>query len=420
MNNLAARHALQPPDSSGASFAPDQAVDIVELLREEPERWREVYLLAVGECALGDHFRARGLVEQLLPTDPNQPASEWKTGELASLAYGEFASALGEEEWRALALTKPIINSAAFESVVESPATRAIAGRILGWLGDARPGVGQDDSGLPDIDWADIKTPNIAYRLDPKAGDDDGQLVIDAEGPLKLDYAYQIARYPVTWSQYQCFVNDPGGYHNDDWWEGMSCKANERRLIAARWPIPNHPRDTVNWHQCVAFCRWLTQRKSANGSLTGGLCISLPNEWEWQFAATGGASNAFLYPWGPRYSTGHANIDETTDNTGAHYLERTTAVGLYPQGATLHDIAPGLMDMSGNVWEWCLNHFDSEEVGDMTLSGTAGRALRGGSWDIRSEFASGVVRFGDYPHGRGLNRGFRVVCVPSNRRNSEN
>lgn len=72
--------------------------------------------------------------------------------------------------------------------------------------------------------------------------------------------------------------------------------------------------------------------------------IRLLTEWEWQWAAQGGAERR-KYPWGDVFA-GYANTSETG-------LERATAVGMYPHGAA----ACGALDMAGNLWEWCLNDF---------------------------------------------------------------
>lgn len=62
------------------------------------------------------------------------------------------------------------------------------------------------------------------------------------------------------------------------------------------------------------------------------------------------------YPWGgEEYTIGYANIDERTNNTGPHYLQTTSAVGMYPPGASPY----GVVDLSGNVWEWCLNEYEN-------------------------------------------------------------
>ncbi len=69
----------------------------------------------------------------------------------------------------------------------------------------------------------------------------------------------------------------------------------------------------------------------------------MPTEWEWQQAATGGDPTR-EYPWEGGWDGSWCNSDESRMN-------RTTAVGMYPQGATQQ----GVMDMAGNDWEWCLN-----------------------------------------------------------------
>jgi formylglycine-generating enzyme required for sulfatase activity len=76
---------------------------------------------------------------------------------------------------------------------------------------------------------------------------------------------------------------------------------------------------------------------------------------------------------------------------------------MYPVGASQH----GVLDMLGNVWEWCLNTYDDKL--DTTITAGGQRALRGGSWSNdqaslldwgQNEFDADF-RFGDI--------GFRLV-----------
>jgi formylglycine-generating enzyme required for sulfatase activity len=144
----------------------------------------------------------------------------------------------------------------------------------------------------------------------------------------------------------------------------------------------------VSWHDATAFCAWLTARL--------GYEIRLPTEWEWQQAATGG-DPANQYPWGPEWDSDRANTAESG-------LSSTTAVGIYPHGAS----PVGALDMSGNVWEWCLNEYVNPRRVD--VSGWASRAVRGGSFNYRQDFARSAYRFHFYPDLRYDCMGFRVVC----------
>lgn len=111
----------------------------------------------------------------------------------------------------------------------------------------------------------------------------------------------------------------------------------------------------------MAFCAWLSHRL--------GRDIRLPTEWQWERAARGADGRA--YPWGSQYLAGSANINEKTDNDAkTHYLDRTSAVGVYPRGVS----PEGVMDLSGNVWEGCLNEYRNPER--LGPEGTVSRAAQ--------------------------------------------
>jgi hypothetical protein len=249
-------------------------------------------------------------------------------------------------------------------------------GRALGRLGlDDRKGVGLTPDGLPDIDWVEVRSAEAGAR------------------------AYRMARYPVTNAQYLAFTAAED-YRSADWWrEGIEAPEPSD----PQWDQPNRPRIQVAWVEALAFCRWLAARSRAAGLITAEEVVRLRTESEWELAATGGDGRE--YPWGDGYRIGWANVDETSGKAGPHNLAQTTAVGLYPQGAS----SGGLLDMAGNVWDWCLNKYDDPE--DTDTQGRDGRSLRGGSWVGGPALARAACRARHDPDFCNLTVGFRLVCA---------
>ncbi|MBK7918074.1 MAG: SUMF1/EgtB/PvdO family nonheme iron enzyme [Chloroflexi bacterium] len=270
---------------------------------------------------------------------------------------------------------------------------RAAVGRALGRIAledgtplDNRPGVGfvlRNGLKIPDIAWGE-EVPAGKYTI---GGDKKAFRNFDKR-PVTISYPYRLARYPVTNAQFACFVAAPD-FGDGRWWRGLPDK--ERQIDNPYFPYANGPRERVSWYQAVAFCRWLSDKL--------GYTVELPHEYEWEVAARWPDNR--LYPWGNEFDAAKANTVEG-DRVG-----EPTVVGLYPHGA---NSKLNLYDLSGNVWEWCRNKYetpDDEGIDDSD----AWRVLRGGSFINLADNARAAYRNYNVPGNRSDYSGFRLVVV---------
>lgn len=253
----------------------------------------------------------------------------------------------------------------------ETPlAARVSIGRALGRLGnDPRKGVGLTKDGIPDIDWVQIPAGEFIF------GDNETHYLA----------AYCISRYPITYLQYQAFIDAKDGYYADAWWSDVDSR--DKSTGVPSFAFANHPRERANWFDAYAFCHWLESRtKSA---------ITLPTEYQWEKAARG--TDGRLYPYGNEFDAQKGNVDRTG-------IGKTCAVGLFPEGASPY----GVLDVSGNVFEWCLNLAIAPNQIDP--ASREKRSLRGGSWAHSQEYARTTTRYANRPELRRNRVGFRIVC----------
>jgi hypothetical protein len=106
-----------------------------------------------------------------------------------------------------------------------APQGRAAVGRALSLTGwDNRPGVALTRDGVPDIEGVEIPAGEFRYGAE-KQGDEQGWY--EPAEPRKLSLpAFHISRYPITFAQFQSFVDAADGYHDVRWWEGLAAEAN--------------------------------------------------------------------------------------------------------------------------------------------------------------------------------------------------
>ncbi len=260
------------------------------------------------------------------------------------------------------------------------PVERASCGRVLGLLGDLRAGVGLGSDGLPDIVWCDVPAGKFLY------GDDKQEQVVTQ--------GFKLAKYVITYQQFQAFVVS-GEYDRSEWWQGFPSKYQREELAAQNNPYDNHPRDRVSWYQAVAFTRWLTMKYQEAGVMGADVEIRLPTEQEWEYAARGTDGREYPY---------EGEFDPAKGNTRETGIGQTSAAGMFPDGASPF----GVLDMSGNVWEWCLNDYRNPEVVDGYGNGEP-KLVRGGSFYLNLNFARASARDDLAPVYGFANDGFRVV-----------
>jgi len=248
-----------------------------------------------------------------------------------------------------------------------------------------------------------------AGNFDMGSGDGDAENDEQPVHTVSVDEFYMDAQ-EVTNAQYQAFIEAnpqwqkdriPKKYHNGDYlkhWNGNDYPPGTRK----------HPVVYVSWYAAMAYAQWQGKR--------------LPTEAEWEWAARGGSADIKLYLMGDRDSDDRF-WDNSLNVSKANYNENvgsTTAVGTYSMNGY------GLYDMTGNVWEWCLDEYDAdfyavaprenpiaggtvEAIVSDFMNVKTVRVLRGGSWVSPAKFVRVSDRTRFSPTNTNKARGFRCV-----------
>jgi len=259
-------------------------------------------------------------------------------------------------------------------------------------------------------------------------GVDTTQLDYEPIHSVALD-AFELGRYEVTYSLWSK-VKNWGELHGYTF-ENEGIRGSDSTLSTNI----GHPVTNISWRDCIAWCNAYSEKEgldpvyytnsgkteyykdsSSDGDISND-CVDweasgfrLPTEAEWEYAARYISGSSYVD--GDKHSgyNINANLDDCAwyqDNSGylSHGVGERVANSL------------GINDMSGNVFEWCWDYYNSDyypidpiDPIDNPRGPDSGvyRVLRGGSWIDSAENCNTSVRNNFQSGNYSNNFGFRV------------
>ena len=200
---------------------------------------------------------------------------------------------------------------------------------------------------------------------------------VQVEKPRAKVYldSYQISIFPVTNREYLEFLQENYLNYSEEF--EYLCSEN-----------PNHPVTNISWDETLDYCKWI-----------GG---ELPTEAQWEKASRGKSN---IYPWGDTFNEIYCNIENR--------IGESVPVDSFESGTSQY----GCYQMSGNVWEWCLDDYiekfyrkrESKVSNPISVTDGDTKVIRGGSYDFVQSSARSSYRYYAKRNHKENNIGFRIV-----------
>ena len=237
-----------------------------------------------------------------------------------------------------------------------------------------------------------------SFMMGDKWGDGESD-----EKPLHrvtFTYSFYIGKHEVTFEEYDAFCDALGRDKPSDW----------------NWGRARNSVILVSWWDAIAYCNWLSISEGfpeaydgagnlldKDGNPTSDVTkvtgYRLPTEAEWEYAASGGpAGNEY------RYSGSATSDDVAWSNSNSS--GKTHEIG------TKLPNEQGIYDMSGNVWEWCSDSYESylslERTNPCSNTGNL-KVARGGSWNDHLSYVRLAKRIAIPTDYKNIDLGFRIA-----------
>ena len=268
----------------------------------------------------------------------------------------------------------------------------------------------------PDLNDDTCRTTELWLRKIPKGTfimgspeDEVGRFYNERQHEVTLTQDYYMGVFECTQKQWELVMGDNPSYFNGDC-RPVECVSYDMirgtsTTAGAGWPAYGHIVDATSFMGKL-------QAKT-------GLTFDLPTEAQWEYACRAGTTTAFnsgknLTP---------TTVDSNMAEVGRYLYNRSDNKGGYSQHTMVGSYLPnawGLYDMHGNVFEWCLDWFESnygtdaveDPLGPRPNTGYT-RVIRGGFWYDHARICRSANR-SDYNPSTSYYGyvGFRIAFLP--------
>ena len=288
------------------------------------------------------------------------------------------------------------------------------------------PAIAVSGKGFTDPDGMEfVVVPAGEFPMGSPDGDGKSSSDEKPQHTVRITKNFGMGKFEVTRGQFAMFVKDTnyvtdaekgdGGYG----WSSTSGKFSQSKDYtwrSAGFPqTDEHPVVNVSWNDVAAYVAWRSKKY--------GRTYRLPTEAEFEYANRAGTTT--------RYASGSddietvAKIGNIADGIASEKVSSWKTIQAkdgYVFTAPVGQFAAnkfGLHDLTGNVWEWCADWYDSgyyKQFAGKTVDDpqgpTAGssRVLRGGGF-FSTNRTRVAYRNYNTPTSAGNNMGFRVVLV---------
>ncbi len=248
----------------------------------------------------------------------------------------------------------------------------------------------------------------VTFRMGNTMNEREGWVDESPVHGVVFTYDFFISPTELTFDDYEAFCTATDAPVPDD----------------SGWGRGNRPVINVSWRDAAAYCNWLSDRDGyaraydasgalvdRNGLFTDDISLvagwRLPTEAEWEYAARGGSSDIVTGIEGRERIYAGSDILEEVGWHSANAEKQS-----HPVGEKMPN-EKGMLDLSGNVWEWCHDGYGPYmgivAVNPIGPERAYSRVIRGGGWSQAAPSARIANRNHASPERSSNDLGFRIA-----------